>query len=164
MKEKTLTYRSASRGETAELGRKLGALLKSGDVIALSGELGSGKTCMTKGMALGLGVPEGEVVTSPSFTYMNEYEGRETLYHMDVYRLAHLSEFLGTGLDEYLGQGGVAVLEWADRWPEILPEQTLRVTLAILGEDARALSFCARHPRAVEILEGLERAIPGEGE
>jgi len=96
------------------LGRKLGRLLKEGDVIALSGELGSGKTCMTKGLALGLGVPEEEVVTSPSFTYLNEYEGRETLYHMDVYRLAHLSEFLGIGLDEYLGHGGVAVLEWAD--------------------------------------------------
>jgi len=141
------------------LGRNLGRLLKEGDVIALSGELGSGKTCMTKGLAVGLGVPEDEVVTSPSFTYMNEYEGRETLYHMDVYRLAHLSEFLGIGLDEYLGHDGVAVLEWADRWPEILPEHTLNVAFVILGEDTRAISFCARHHRALEILEGLERAI-----
>jgi tRNA threonylcarbamoyladenosine biosynthesis protein TsaE len=156
--EKTLTYRSGSRQETIEIGRRLGRLLKEGDVIALSGELGSGKTCMTKGLALGLGVPENEVITSPSFTFMNEYEGRETLYHMDVYRLAHLSEFLGTGLDEYLGLVGVAVLEWADRWPEILPEQTLAVTFVILGDDARALSFCARHPRSIEIVEGLERA------
>jgi tRNA threonylcarbamoyladenosine biosynthesis protein TsaE len=153
--EKRLTYRSGSREETFELGRKLGGLLKGGDVIALSGELGCGKTCLTKGLALGLGVPPEEVVTSPSFTYMNEYEGRETLYHMDVYRLAHLSEFVGIGLDEYLGQGGVAVLEWADRWPEILPEQTMSVRFAILSEDERALSFSARHPRAVEILEGL---------
>ena len=159
MTEKTLTFHSGSRQETVELGRKLGWLLKEGDVIALSGELGSGKTCMSKGLALGLGVPENEVVTSPSFTFMNEYEGRETLYHMDVYRLEHLSEFLGTGLDEYLGQGGVAVLEWADRWPEILPEHTLSVTFVILGDDARALSFCARHPRALEILEGLESAM-----
>jgi len=157
--EKTLTFHSGSREETVGLGRKLGRLLKEGDVIALSGELGSGKTCMTKGLALGLGVPETEVVTSPSFTFMNEYEGRETLYHMDVYRLAHLSDFIGIGLEDYLGHGGVAVMEWADRWPEILPEHTLSVAFAILGEDARALCFCACHPRAVEILEGLERAI-----
>ncbi len=143
MKEKTLTFHSGSREETIELGRKLGALLKEGDVIALSGELGSGKTCMTKGLALGLGVPEDEVVTSPSFTYMNEYEGRKTLYHMDVYRLDHLSDFLGTGLDEYLGHGGVAVLEWADRWPEILPAQTLSVTFAILGRRCK-IAFVLR--------------------
>jgi tRNA threonylcarbamoyladenosine biosynthesis protein TsaE len=159
--KKTLTFHSGSREETVDLGRKLGRLLKEGDVIALSGELGCGKTCMSKGLALGLGVPEEELVTSPSFTYMNEYEGRETLYHMDVYRLAHLSEFLGIGLNEYLGRGGVAVIEWADRWPEILPEHTLSVRFVILSEDERALSFSAHHPRAVEILEGLERAICG---
>lgn len=159
MTEKTLTFHSGSREETAELGRKLGLLLEEGDVVALSGDLGSGKTCMTKGVALGLGVPESEVVTSPSFTFMNEYEGRDTLYHMDVYRLEHLSDFLGTGLDEYLGHGGVVVLEWADRWPEILPEQTLSVSFVILGEERRALNFHARHPRAVEILEGLEKTV-----
>lgn len=159
MTEKTLTFHSGSRQETVELGRKLGRLLEKGDVIALSGELGSGKTCMTKGVALGLAVSENEVVTSPSFTFMNEYEGRETLFHMDVYRLEHLSDFLGVGLDGYLGQSGVAVMEWADRWPEILPEQTLHVRFAFLGDDKRALSFHARHPRAVEILVGLERAI-----
>jgi tRNA threonylcarbamoyladenosine biosynthesis protein TsaE len=153
--EKRLTYQSGSREETVALGRKLGGLLKGGDVIALSGELGCGKTCLTKGLALGLGVSEDEVVTSPSFTYMNEYEGREVLYHMDVYRLTHLSEFLEIGLDEYLGQEGVTVIEWADRWPEILPEQTLSVRFSIIHRDERALSFSARHRRAVEILEGL---------
>ena len=159
MKEKTLTFHSGTWQETVELGRKLGRLLREGDVVALSGELGSGKTCMTKGLALGLGVPEDDVVTSPSFTFMNEYEGRETLYHMDVYRLGQLSEFLGAGLDEYLGQGGVTVIEWADRWPEILPEHTLSVTFVIQSEEKRTLTFCARHPRAVEILEGLAREI-----
>ena len=141
--------------ETIRLGQSLGSLLTAGDVVGLVGELGSGKTWLTKGIALGLGVDPATVVTSPSFALVNEYEGKVTLYHIDVYRLGNVAEFISAGLEEYLYAGGVVVLEWADRWPEILPENSIRVELSIPNENERLIKFAAIHPRAVQIIESL---------
>jgi tRNA threonylcarbamoyladenosine biosynthesis protein TsaE len=151
-----LTIETASQDETIQLGRKLGTRLKEGDVVALVGELGSGKTWLTKGIALGLGVRPDTVVTSPSFALVNEYEGRVTLFHMDVYRLESLSELLSAGLEEYLYSQGVVVLEWADRWPEILTEQTLTVKLRIIDEHRRHITLSGAHLRARELIEALK--------
>ncbi len=126
-------------------------------VIALVGELGSGKTCFTKGLALGLGVSPDTIITSPSFSLINEYEGRHTLFHLDVYRLESLSDFLSAGLEEYFYQDGVVVMEWADRWPEILPEWKLEVGFVIIDHSLRKITLSGNHYRAVEILKGLTR-------
>jgi len=139
------------------LGRRLGGVLAAGDVVGLAGELGSGKTWFTKGVALGLGVPPETVVTSPSFSLVNEYDGRCRLYHMDAYRLGSLSDFLGAGLDEYLDRDGVVVMEWADRWPEILPQHAVRVKITISGEQTRDIVFSAAHSRGREILHHMRR-------
>ena len=155
----TFTVFTESCEQTIKAGEKLGGLLGSGDLVALVGELGSGKTWFTKGVALGLGVSEGTVITSPSFALVNEHEGRHVLYHMDVYRLGSLSEFLSAGLEEYFCRGSVVVMEWADRWPEILPEQTLVVNLTIIDENRREISFTGHHHRSVEIIEAVRQEL-----
>jgi tRNA threonylcarbamoyladenosine biosynthesis protein TsaE len=157
LKIEPLTITTASQSETIQTGRKLGALLKEGDVVGLVGELGSGKTWLTKGIALGLGVRADTVITSPSFALVNEYEGRVTLFHMDVYRLESLSELLSAGLEEYFYSQGVVVLEWADRWPEILTEQTLTVELRIINEHQRQITLSGRHSRARELIEAIRK-------
>ncbi len=158
LEEKTLTITTESDQDTIRLGQDIGRLLLEGDVVGLVGELGSGKTWLTKGIALGLGVTPKTIVTSPSFTLVNQYQARATLYHMDVYRLASLDEALSAGIEEMIHSGGVVVLEWADRWPEILPEQTLMVKLLILDDHRRTLILSGRHARVFEILACLAPA------
>ena len=155
MKEKSLTYDSCSAQETIEIGRRLGAVLKQGDVIALVGELGSGKTWLTKGIGLGLDIPSAVVITSPSFSLVNEYEGRCAFYHMDGYRLESVSDFLSAGLEEYLYQDGVVAMEWADQWPEILPAWRIKVEIVILDERSRKIKLSGHHTRALEILDKI---------
>jgi len=159
LKKESVTCRTSSGEETISLGQRLGARLQEGDVVALAGDLGSGKTWFTKGLALGLGVPPGEVVTSPSFALMNAYEGRCTLFHIDVYRLETVSDFLDAGLDDYLHGSGVAVMEWADRWPEVLPERHLKVLIAILNEHSRKITLSGSHPEAMRILREIKRDV-----
>ena len=160
MKEKHLTFLTSSDQDTIRLGQRLGAVLAKGDVVALVGELGCGKTWFTKGLALGVGVNPRRIITSPSFTLVNEYEGRYTFYHMDCYRLESLSEFLSTGLEEYLDNGGIVAMEWADRWPEVLPEKRVMVEFAIIDDHQRKITFSGRHPRALEIIERLGNSTP----
>lgn len=155
LEEKSLTITSESDQATILIGKEIGALLLEGDVVGLVGELGSGKTWLTKGIALGLGVSPKAIVTSPSFTLVNEYEGRTPLFHMDVYRLGTLEEALSAGLEEYFHSGGVVVLEWADRWPEMLPEHALTIQLHILDDHRRSIIVSGRHARALEILAQL---------
>ena len=159
MKMVSLRCRTESPEETVLLGRKLGRLLQPGDLVVLAGELGCGKTWFTKGIALGMSVSPNEVVTSPSFALMNAYEGRSTLFHMDVYRLENAQDFLDTGLDECFDGRGVVVMEWGDRWPEILPALCLTVGFSILGEQSRELVMTGEHPRINEIVAGLKSVL-----
>jgi len=124
---------SHSPAETFAHGRALGATLRAGDVIALDGELGAGKTHFVKGIAAGLGC-DGDV-TSPTFTLVHEYTGgRLPLFHFDFYRLESEDETLRIGLDDYLGAGGVIVIEWAGKFPALLPSCTRRFLLrAVTG-------------------------------
>ena len=155
MEKGYLEVDTASDQDTVALGRRLGENLGAGDVVALVGALGSGKTWFAKGIGLGLGVGPQVIITSPSFTLVNEYQGRLTLYHIDLYRLETLSEALSAGLEEYLHTDGVAVMEWADRWPEMLPEKTVRVELRIIDEHCRRITLSGRHPRARGIIGAL---------
>jgi len=133
---------SKSPEETFRIGRVLANGLKAGDVVALTGELGSGKTCMTQGIACGLGVPEGYAVTSPTFTLINEYPGRQMpLYHLDVYRLAGCADLPDMGYDEYLSGRGVMVIEWAEKIREAVPVGALFVFMTYLDEYIRKIEI-----------------------
>ncbi|MBI2371141.1 MAG: tRNA (adenosine(37)-N6)-threonylcarbamoyltransferase complex ATPase subunit type 1 TsaE [Deltaproteobacteria bacterium] len=149
-----LVVRTAGPEETRALGRALGARLFPGSVVALRGPLGSGKTCLVQGLAEGLGVGP-ELPVSPSFILVAEYQGRLPLYHLDLYRLKQRSEVDELGYREYLYGEGVAVVEWADRVPEILPEARLEVALEFAGGDARTVVLVGTGERYAGLLEGL---------
>ena len=128
-----------SASETRALGEQLASGLRPGDTVILEGELGAGKSELARGIARGLGVME--TVTSPSFTILNVYEsGRCPLYHFDWYRLESAEELYELGMDEYLGGDGIAVVEWAERCPEAIPENALRITLETTGEEKRKIT------------------------
>ena len=129
-----------SPAETRALGRQLAQSLKAGDVLLLWGDLGSGKSEFTRGIAEGLGVTS--TVTSPSFTILNVYdEGEIPLYHFDWYRLNGVDELYEMGMDEYLGGNGVAVVEWPSQCPEAIPETHLAVHLTPVGDSEREVTF-----------------------
>ncbi len=145
-----------SREETAFVGKSLGKILKKGDVVALSGDLGAGKTVFTGGIAAGLGI-EG-YITSPTFTLINEYEGDPPLYHFDVYRITDPEEMFEIGFEEYLDGNGVVVVEWADIIEPLLPPEHIRVNIRkgdYRGEDTRIITI----EFAGEKYRGLEDAF-----
>jgi len=160
LEEKALKIITESDLDTIRVGQEIGRLLLEGDVVGLVGELGTGKTWLTKGIALGLGVNPKTIVTSPSFILVNEYQARVALFHMDAYRLESLDEALSAGIEENIHSGAVIVLEWADRWPEILPEHTLMVELFILDDHRRTITLSGRHARSIHILDELSSLLP----
>jgi tRNA threonylcarbamoyladenosine biosynthesis protein TsaE len=114
--------------ETIELGEKIGRSLKPGDIVCIDGDLGSGKTHLTKGIALGLGI--GEHITSPTFNIVNEYEGRIKLYHFDVYRVNDPDEIAAIGFDEYIFSDAVSVIEWSDYIKELIPDDHIQINIS----------------------------------
>lgn len=128
-----------SEKETLELGRLIGTKLKAGDVLSLDGDLGAGKTYMTKGIAEGMGIRD--YITSPTFTILNIYEGDLTLYHFDVYRIDDPREMEEIGFDEYLYGDGVCVVEWGSIVSELLPEDTIDVHIKKLDDDVREIEI-----------------------
>ena len=126
--------------ETHALGRRVGALLRAGDVVVLDGELGTGKTVFAKGIAIALGISE--PVVSPTFTVVREYDAPTPLVHVDVYRLDHLQELHDLGFDDLVGSDAVTVVEWGDRVSALLPADRLDVHLALgAGDDERSVSL-----------------------
>ena len=142
---------SISARHSWEIARCIGEQLKEGDVLALSGELGSGKTCFTGGLASGLGVDEKYRITSPTFTLINEYPARCRLYHFDVYRLKDYSEFEDLGYEEYFGANGVVVIEWAEKIAQILPANALFVNFEYLDENKRRIIVTGPESRLKEL-------------
>ena len=116
-----------SSEETEKLGYETGLKAKAGDIFCLSGDLGVGKTVFTKGFAKGLGIDED--ITSPTFTLINEYNGRIPLYHFDVYRIGDIEEMEEIGYDDYFFGQGICLIEWAELIEEILPEKRIEVTI-----------------------------------
>jgi len=134
--------RSRSPDETYAIASDFAERLRPGDVIALVGELGAGKTRFVQGLAHGLGVSDSTYVRSPSFTLMNEYDGgRLRLYHFDFYRLVEPEELGDLGLDEYFYGDGVTVVEWADRFPGSMPDKAKTIEFSIAGESERDITF-----------------------
>ncbi|MCU0574846.1 MAG: tRNA (adenosine(37)-N6)-threonylcarbamoyltransferase complex ATPase subunit type 1 TsaE [Syntrophobacteraceae bacterium] len=136
-----IVLRSRSEGETLEMGLWIGRNLAAGDVIALWGELGAGKTFLTRAIALGLGVPERIPVTSPTFTFINEYEGRLHIYHMDLYRLTDLTELDTLPWMEALYGTGVSLIEWPERLGTLMPEERWDIRIEITGDEARTITL-----------------------
>jgi tRNA threonylcarbamoyladenosine biosynthesis protein TsaE len=132
-------YDGVVEGEeaTEQLGQKLASLFLPGDVIALYGELGAGKTCLVRGLAKGLGVEKG-MVSSPSFSLINEYPGPVPIFHMDCYRLVGEEEIRELGLEEYFDSPGISIIEWAERIKE-LPEERWDISLTIMDESRRKI-------------------------
>ena len=139
MREKKITFKSVSVGETITFGERLGRLLAPGDVIALVGELGAGKTTMVKGIVQGLGVTDRRAVKSPTFALVHRYEGRIPVYHFDAYRLENAQEMLDIGSDEMIYGKGVSIIEWADRVLGCLPEEYLMITLTSISKNERCI-------------------------
>ena len=142
--------------ETQRLGNRLGKLAQVGDVFLLVGGLGTGKTCLTQGIAWGLGI-EG-YATSPSFVVVNQYQGRLPLYHIDLYRLDRLEEVIGLGLDDYLYGRGVCVVEWAKKALDMLPKEHLLVEMSYLSDTSRNLVLKPVGERYVELLSQINTA------
>jgi len=128
-----------SASETIELGKVLGECLAPGDVVALYGELGSGKTTLVKGLAAGLGVTDQEGVRSPTFVLLNLYKGRLPIYHVDLYRVQTVEVLHDIGYREYAFGDGVTVIEWAEKAEPALPQQAIRVWLKTLGKKSRQI-------------------------
>jgi tRNA threonylcarbamoyladenosine biosynthesis protein TsaE len=147
---------SHSPEETLRLGEFLGKHLTSGSLVALSGELGSGKTCLTQGIARGLEVPEDLYVTSPSYTLVNEYSGRLRLFHVDLYRIENMAELNDIGIDEIMASDDVTVIEWADKMIEILPKERLFISITILDDQRRNLLLTGDGQRAANLIEKLQ--------
>lgn len=135
---------SRSPAETRRWGKRLGELVRGGEVIGLKGELGSGKTCFVRGLAEGLQVEPGAWIRSPTFTLINEYHGRLPLYHIDLYRISRPAELSGLDLEGYLFGDGVCAVEWFDHLPPGEIEEWLEVEFFHAGRARRRLVFSAR--------------------
>jgi tRNA threonylcarbamoyladenosine biosynthesis protein TsaE len=144
---------SRSPEETLHFGALLGKYLTKGSIVALSGELGSGKTCLTQGIAKGLGVPGHLYVTSPSFTLVNEYPGLLRLFHVDLYRIDKVTELDEIGLDEMLGCDDVTVIEWAEKMGDVLPNERLSISISIVDDRTRNLHLMASGQSAIDLVE-----------
>ena len=146
-------YTFANQQETQQFAEKLAEFLNPGDLLALEGDLGAGKTTFTQGLARGLGVKR--VVNSPTFTIIKEYAGRLPLYHMDVYRVADQVDDLG--LDEYFYGEGVCVVEWASMIEDVLPEDRITIYLSHHGEDGRSCRLVAVGVRSEQVAKEIEQ-------
>jgi tRNA threonylcarbamoyladenosine biosynthesis protein TsaE len=142
-----IVFESASEDCSLSLGRKIGELLLAGDILALWGELGAGKTLLTRGIARGLGIPPQTRVTSPTFTIINEYSGRLYLYHLDLYRITEPDELETLPWQESLFGNGAAVVEWPERLDRMLPAERWDLKLSITGEENRRIVITPRGKR-----------------
>jgi tRNA threonylcarbamoyladenosine biosynthesis protein TsaE len=153
MKHLELTTNSPE--QTQELGKHIGELALPGDVFLLVGELGAGKTCLTQGIAWGLGIEE--YAMSPSFVIMREHYGRLPLYHIDLYRLDRIEESMELGLDDYLYGQGVCVVEWAEKALSILPENHLMIKISYLSDTGRKFLMEPSGRRYLQLTEQLRK-------
>lgn len=151
-----VVIRLVSAAETRRLAARLGQQLQVGDVVALSGPLGAGKTTLVQGLARGLGVPAERHVASPSFALVNEHPGRIDFVHVDFYRIRSPAELPELGLQEAYDRAATAI-EWAERFPEWLPEDTLHLTLEVEDGGARILRAQGDGPRGHALVCALRR-------
>lgn len=152
---KNLNIISTSAARTRKIGIRLGELTEAGDVILLVGELGVGKTCLTQGIARGMGIDE--YIVSPTFVLLREYQGVVPLYHIDFYRLEGIEEVASLGLEDYLYGDGVCVIEWAEKGVEVLPGEHLLIEMKHLELIKRELRLLPKGSRYKEMLSQLSK-------
>jgi tRNA threonylcarbamoyladenosine biosynthesis protein TsaE len=155
----TFEFISHSPEETQQFGRNLGEAARPGDVYLLSGRLGAGKTCLTQGIAWGLGLKE--YAASPTFVLMREMHGRLNLYHIDLYRLDHIEEIADLGLDDYFYGKGVCVVEWAEKGLSVLPDENMQIRINYLGDTERKFIISSNGKRYEELLNIMRETVKG---
>ena len=156
-----LVLSSKNPEQTLHWGKLLGMLLDRGDVVALMGQLGAGKTTLTQGIAYGLGVGNDCYVTSPTFTIINEYKGRMPVYHLDFYRIESPLEFGNLGLEEYLPGDGVTIVEWAEKLEGFLPKEYLMIILEYADHNVRKVNMRGIGDRYCDMVNKIEMEIYG---
>ncbi|MFQ5996843.1 MAG: tRNA (adenosine(37)-N6)-threonylcarbamoyltransferase complex ATPase subunit type 1 TsaE [Dehalococcoidales bacterium] len=149
-------FLSSSPATTFSFGKRIGEKLRAGSIIALIGELGCGKTLFTKGICVGLGVPERQV-NSPTFAFVNEYLGRLPVFHIDLYRIDNITEEFGIGMLDYLAKAdsGIIVLEWAEKALALLPDDHLQVHFEVLSARKRRLKLISFREKFGSLLREL---------
>jgi tRNA threonylcarbamoyladenosine biosynthesis protein TsaE len=149
---------SHSPAATLSLGKKIGERLPSGSIIALTGELGCGKTLLTRGICAGLKVPLRQV-NSPTFILVNEYQGRLPVFHMDLYRLEGIDDGFELGITDYFTRAadGVMIIEWAEKMSSLLPPDILRVEFDIIAERKRHIRFSSKTKRFADLFKELKK-------
>ncbi len=152
---------TGSPDETQKLGRTIGTIALEGDVVLLHGDLGAGKTCITQGIAEGLGVKE--PVRSPTFMLVNEYQGRLKLYHADFHRLDNLNEIWDLGIDEYISGNGLFVVEWAEKGIDVFPEEHLVIKIINVDENQRKFLISSKGIRGNMLLQNLKNILVEQG-
>jgi tRNA threonylcarbamoyladenosine biosynthesis protein TsaE len=147
--------------ETIRIGKSIGGHLLPGDVVALVGELGVGKTQFIKGLAAGAGIRNPAYISSPSFTLIHEYPGKIPFYHVDLFRLEGEKEAEELGLEEYFQGGGITAIEWADKIPSLLPSKNLFIHIAYVGKNSRSLEIIGRGKRYQELVSQIQSSVLG---
>jgi tRNA threonylcarbamoyladenosine biosynthesis protein TsaE len=159
-----LTVIAENAAQTRELGRVIGATVRPGQCIALDGDLGVGKTELVRGMALGAGVADPSLVSSPTYVLLNIYAAgagpeAKTVYHLDAYRITDPSGFDAVGWDELIGEGGIVVVEWAQRVAALFPTDTLYILGKTLNTDTRSWALSEAGESSHRLLEVLARKL-----
>lgn len=150
---------SKSAKDTLKIGRRIAGNLEKGDILCLFGNLGAGKTVLTKGIASGVGISVDKVI-SPTFVLIREYsQARIPLYHFDLYRMACPADIINLGYEEYLYNDGVTVIEWADKLGELLPKEYLKIELSVKADKQRFIEFIAFGRRYKQLLKDFYEDI-----
>jgi tRNA threonylcarbamoyladenosine biosynthesis protein TsaE len=152
-----ITIFSESEADTLSIGEIIGKQSVRGDVLALSGELGAGKTCLTKGIAQGLELPPCYTIASPTFTIINEYPCKLILYHIDVFRLTGDTNVDGMDYEEYFSSGGVVVVEWAEKIADLLPRNTISIYLSYGHDEKRRIEIMGEEYRIAKIANAMRK-------
>ncbi len=145
--------------QTIELGNLIGSLLKAGDVVALIGQLGAGKTYLTKGIAEGQGVKDRKEVTSPSYVLIKQYMGRIPIYHFDAYRVKSPDEMYDIDCVGFFWGEGISIIEWADKVMECLPDDFIKIMIETVGETSRDIHISYQGERYRSFMEEFKEGV-----
>ena len=153
----TFEYQTTTRSvdETKNLGKTIGTAVTGGTVLALTGDLGSGKTSFVQGLAIGLEVPAGYYITSPSYTLINEYPGRFTLFHVDLYRISDPMELEDIGLYEILRNSGIVAIEWADRMEQEPLSDSINIHFELTDDKTRKINITTYDLKNADLLKSI---------
>lgn len=157
-----MVIQTKSTSETIRIGRSIGKYLRPGDVVALVGELGIGKTQFIKGLASGVGIGRPTYISSPSFTLINEYPGRVPFYHLDLFRLEQEKEAEELGLEDYFQRRGIIAIEWADKIPSLLPKEMLLVHFTFTGTNTRTLKITGKGTQYLNLVDQIQSSWFGD--